>query len=176
MNLKQKKFQSVQELYQTINSNQKSICVFVHISNLNVIESNQIKIFCEKNNVQTQYIKINLLKKLTKNSLFLNLLTGPTKLFFFSDISIFLNFFENFPLKRKIFPLAVFFNNQFFSYLFFFTYLKNSNLSYQNLKITQENFITNSTQTHKDFVVDFNVIFLNFIWSLSFLKNTTKII
>ena len=79
MNLKQKKFQSVQELYQTINSNQKSICVFVHISNLNVIESNQVKIFCEKNNVQTQYIKINLLKKLTKNSLFLNLLTGPTK-------------------------------------------------------------------------------------------------
>ena len=113
MNLKQKKFQTIQKVYQTINSNQKSICVFVHISNLNVIESNQVKIFCEKNNVQTQYIKINLLKKLTKNSLFLNLLTGPTKLFFFSDISIFLNFFENFPLKRKIFPLAVFFNNQF---------------------------------------------------------------
>ena len=176
MNLKQKKFQTIQKVYQTINSNQKSICVFVHISNLNVIESNQVKIFCEKNNVQTQYIKINLLKKLTKNSLFLNLLTGPTKLFFFSDISIFLNFFENFPLKRKIFPLAVFFNNQFFSYLFFFTYLKNSNLSYQNLKITQENFIVNSTQTHKDFVLDFNVIFSNFILSLSFLKNTTKII
>ena len=60
MNLKQKKFQTIQKVYQTINSNQKSICVFVHISNLNVIESNQVKIFCEKNNVQTQYIKINL--------------------------------------------------------------------------------------------------------------------
>ena len=86
MNLKQKKFQTIQKVYQTINSNQKSICVFVHISNLNVIESNQIKIFCEKNNVETKYIKINLLKKLSKNSLFLNLLTGPTKLFFFCDI------------------------------------------------------------------------------------------
>lgn len=56
MNLKQKKFQTIQKVYQTINSNQKSICVFVHISNLNVIESNQIKIFCEKNNVETKYI------------------------------------------------------------------------------------------------------------------------
>ena len=49
MNLKQKKFYAIKELYQTININQKSICVFVHISNLNTIENNQIKIFCDKN-------------------------------------------------------------------------------------------------------------------------------
>lgn len=163
MNLKQKKFQTIQKVYQTINSNQTSICVFVHISNLNVIESNQIKIFCEKNNVETKYIKINLLKKLSKNSLFLNLLTGPTKLFFFSDISIFLNFFENFPLKKKIFPLAVFFNNQFFSYLFFYNYLKNSNLSSENLKTTQEHFIANSTKNQLNFVLEMNDVFSNFI-------------
>ena len=42
------KFQTIQKVYQTINSNQKSICVFVHISNLNVIESNQIKIYQDK--------------------------------------------------------------------------------------------------------------------------------
>ena len=93
MNLKQKKFYAIKELYQTININQKSICVFVHISNLNTIENNQIKIFCDKNNVQNKYIKINLLKKLTKNSLFLNLLSGPTKLFFFFGCKHIFKFF-----------------------------------------------------------------------------------
>ncbi len=178
MNFKQRKFYAIKELYQTINKNQKSICVFVHISNLNTVENNQMKIFCERNNVETKYVKINLLKKLTKNSLFLNLLSGPTKLFFFSDITIFLNFFEQFPLKKKVFPLAVFFNNQFFSYNFFFTYLKTLNLPSNNfentLKIVRTNFIGNTTDSNNSLVLGLNANLLNFILSLSYLNNTNK--
>ena len=70
MNLKQKKYSAIKEFYNAVNLNQNSICVFVHVSNLNTVESNQIKLFCDRNHVQTKYVKINLLKKLTKNSLF----------------------------------------------------------------------------------------------------------
>ena len=159
MHLKQKKFYNILELYNIINLNKKSICVFVHISNLNSIENNQIKKFCDENNIKNKYIKVNLLKKLTKNSLFLNLLNGPTKLFFFCDINIFLNFFEIFPLKKKVFPLAIFYNNNFFSYLFFINYLKNFkfiNGSFDdNFKIGIENFIIKSNKINVIFITEY---------------------
>lgn len=178
MNLKQKKFYAIKELYQTINTNQKSICVFVHISNLNTIENNQIKIFCDKNNVQSKYIKINLLKKLTKNSLFLNLLTGPTKLFFFSDAIVFSNFFENFPLKKKVYPLAVFFNNQFFSYHFFFNYVKNLKLPFENVgkneKLIKSNFVSTVSKVNVSLVLGLNKPLINLITVLTYFKNNNK--
>jgi len=178
MNLKQRKFYEIKELYNTINLNQKSICVFVHVSNLNTIENNLVKIFCEKNSVKNKYVKINLLKKLTKNSLFLNLLTGPTKLFFFSDINVFLNFFENFPLKKKVYPLAVFFNNQFFSYYFFFNHLKNLRLPFndfdKNFKTIQENFIAHTASSNLVLLSSLNLPLFNFINALTYFKNNNK--
>lgn len=178
MNLKQKNFYIMKELYQIINSNQESICIFVHFSNLNTVESNQIKIFCESNNVQTKYIKVNLMKRLTKNPLLLNLLTGPTKLFFFSNVNVFLSFFENLPFKNKVIPLAAFFDNNFFSYSFFFNYLKNIKLFGKkfdyNLKQAQSDFTQGSTNNTASTLSNLNNPLLNFIQSLSYLNNNNK--
>ena len=61
MNLKQKKFYAIKELYQTININQKSICVFVHISNLNTIENNGLTLkFFHFVNYRSQYLDNSL--------------------------------------------------------------------------------------------------------------------
>ena len=159
MSSKQRKFSIISKFYTFFNQTSNDICLIAHVSNLNVIESNKIQIYCNKNNIQTEYIKINLLKKLTKNPLFLNLLSGPTKLFFFKDIDSFLNFSRMVPLTKKIHSLAVFFDNQFYSYPFFFTSLTEIKLS-NDLKnlllLNQQQMVVKISKPIANFVQNLN--------------------
>jgi ribosomal protein L10 len=85
-----------------------SIILISHVNNLTTLESNLIKSVCQKNQVVTFYVKLNLLKKLSKNELFNNLLKGPTQLYFFNNTSDILPFIEDPLVKKKIIPLAIF--------------------------------------------------------------------
>lgn len=177
MSSKQRKFSIISEFYTFFNQTGNDICLFAHVSNLNVVESNKIKIFCNANNVKSKYIKINLLKKLTKNSIFLNLLSGPTKLFFFKDTQTFLNFMKNVPLNTKIHPLAVFFDNQFFSYTYFYNLLNtikvNGDLN-STLLLNQKELILNLSKTNINLVNSTNFVLTNLITSLPYYSNTKK--
>ena len=94
------------------------------------------------------------------------------------DASIFLNFFENFPLKKKVYPLAIFFNNQFFSYNFFFNYVKNLKLPLENndknKKLIKSNFISTVSQSNVSLVLSLNKPLENLITVLTYLKNNNK--
>jgi hypothetical protein len=108
MNLKKKKYIYISQIRKTFLEHSKNIALFVHINHMNVFEFNNLKAYCFKNNISHVFWKLNLLKKITKNNLFLSLLQGPTKIFFFSSIKSMLEFIEYFSLKKKIIPLAVY--------------------------------------------------------------------
>ena len=178
MSSKQRKFFIVNDFYTFFNKRNKDICLVTHISNLNVIESNKIKIYCNTHNIKTKYIKINLLKKLTKNKIFLNLLSGPTKLFFFENIYSFLNFMKTVPLNQKIYPLSVFFNNKFFSYTNFCKLLNSIKLSTNitdSLLLNQKEFVLKVSETHNNFILPINSVLKNMIVSLPYFINNKKI-
>ncbi len=82
---------------------------------------------------------MSLLKKLTKNTILLNLLKGPTRILFFKNFETFLDFFIYLPLKKKMYPLAILFNNNFYNYLHFYNNLKNIKLNLNNSLINLDN-------------------------------------
>ena len=140
MSTKKQNYFLINDFSILLNKLEGCICLFTHISNLNNIELNQIKLFCNNNNIGTKYIKINILKKLTKNLLFKNLLAGPTQLFFFFDLNTFINFISNLPINKKIVPLAIFYNNNFFFYNFFINYCKKNinKLSTRDVSVSKD--------------------------------------
>lgn len=171
MVLKQQKFQSIKNTLTVLNANKSSICVFVHVSNLNTIQSNLLKLYCKKNNVKIVSVKLNLLQKLTKNSLFSNLCSGPTKLFFFENYSFFLEFTKNIPLNDKLIPLAVFYNNNFYSYSFFANYIKNTFNDINSDKIAlQTKLIFNLNNQSRNLIYSTQLNFLRFMRLLTVLK------
>lgn len=158
MSLKEKKYIDAQQLLKTFGVKTNHICLIAHINDLNSLEAKLLKIFCDENKIDNISVKLNLLKKFTKNELFNNLFAGPTKIFFFSDLVIFKTFFKQIPLEKKIVPLAIFFDNKFFSYTFF---LKNIE------KIT-----SNNLKTHKDLsnqlILNLNKNYINFIKNIDY--------
>lgn len=174
MNLKQRNFYNILELYKLFNDNSKNICLIVHISNLNVLESNILKIYCDKNGIQSKYFKINLIKKLTKNLLFVNLFNGPTRIFFFQNVEKFLEFQTNFPLRKKITPLSVVFDNKIYSYLFFFNYLKSINNG--QLLVSNVQFLTNITRNNQNLLITLKNPLITFISSLPLYNISNKIV
>ena len=101
MNTRKKKFYNLTEFFEIFNKFNRGLCLFCHVNNYNILEGNQLKFYCDSNNIKTKYIKIGLLKKLTKNSLLINILAGPTQLFFFNDIKTFHEFLQVNFLKKK---------------------------------------------------------------------------
>merc|ERR1711991_1057204 len=107
-----------------------------HVNDMTVFESNLLKIYCESNNIKIVSIKLNLLKKLTKNSLFSNLFAGPTKIFFFEDSTSFLNFNNYIAKEQQILPLAILYKDNIFLRL-----NQNSLTLLNSLIISRNNFI-----------------------------------
>ena len=178
MSSKQRKFFIVNDFYTFFNEKSKDICLITHISNTNIIENNKIKIYCNNNDIKTKYIKINLLKKLTKNKVFLNLLSGPTKLFFFKNINSFLNFMKTVPLSQKIYPLSIFFNNNFYPYTSFCKLLNSIKLSTNiphSLLLNQEDLILKISKTNSKFILPINSVLKNMIISLPYFITNKKI-
>lgn len=171
MNSKLKKFYSVNQFYDMINTNSYPLSLLVHISNMNIMQSNQIKQFCDNNKISSQYIKINILKKLTKNKLFVNLFAGPTKIFFFKDYTLLSNFMNLVPLKNKIFPLCILYNNYIYNYNFFLGFLKLMNLSQPlSLPISQKQLVSQLSINHNILMKNINFI------QIIFIINITKIL
>lgn len=174
MNLKQKNFYNISELYNLFNTNSKNISLVTHFSNLNVLESNLLKIYCDKNSIQGKYIKINLIKKITKNSLFLNLFSGPTRIFFFQNIHTFLEFSATFPLRKKIMPLAVIFDNKIYSYTFFYYHLHS--LQEKKLLVQDNQLLKKLVKNNQSFIISLKNPLQNFIISLTMYTTSNKII
>lgn len=128
MSSKQTKFIVISKFFELLTTEQTSACVFVHVSDLSTLESNKIQSYCQSSNVKTSYIKINLLKKLSKSNYFTNVLSGPTKLFFFSNKTSLIDFFKQPLIERKCFPLAVFFGGKLYAYSLFFDLVKKMKL------------------------------------------------
>ncbi len=172
MNLKKKKFYNLNQFFTLFNTLNKNICMFAHINNSNIMETNQLKLYCEQNNIRTKYIKIGLLKKLTKNPLLLQLLTGPTQLFFFDNVKTFYDFYQFEFVKKKIYPLTIYFNNNFFNYMFFYSYIKEkiNNVLKKESEI-YDIFLYNITNIHKNLIVKLNHIIHNFIICLVIILN-----
>lgn len=108
MDLKKKKFYIINKFNNLLGSQKFPFFLVVHLNTLNFYEINALQVFCLQHDIKTSYVKLNLLKKLTKNKLFLNLLGGPTKIFFFNNISDFVKFTELQIINKKIIPLTIF--------------------------------------------------------------------
>jgi len=172
MSVKEKKYIDAQHLLKTFEAKNNHICLITHINDLNSLETKLLKIFCDEKRVDSISIKLNLLKKFTKNDLFNNLFAGPTKIFFFSDLLVFKTFFKQIPLEKKIVPLAIFFDNKFFSYTFFQQNIEK--ITSEHVKTEKEltdQLILNLNQNSKNFINNINHIPKSFMLFLSLLKN-----
>ena len=116
-----------------------------------------------------------MLKKLTKNPLVLNILAGPTQLFFFHDIHTFYEFLQINFLKKKIYPLSIYFNNSFFNFTFFYEYIKGriNNVLKKENKV-YDIFLYNITNMHTQLIVKLKLIISNFIIFLGIILNKFK--
>jgi hypothetical protein len=150
MNLKKKKFYNLTEFFTLFNAFNKNICLFAHINNSN----------------------IGLLKKLTKNPLLFHVLTGPTQLFFFDNVQIFYDFLQIDFIKKKIYPLTIYFNNSFFNFMFFYNYIKEkiNNVLKKDSRV-YDILLYNITNIHKNYIIQLNYIIHKFITNLGIILN-----
>lgn len=156
MNTKKRKFYIINNFYQLLNSQKNSFFLITHTNTLNIHESNSLKLFCESNQIRGTYVKLNLLKKITKNKLFLNLLEGPTKIFFFSDFISFLKFNQLALFNKKVLPLIVFWDGQFYDYSYFVSNLNNltSATNLVTLENSQQNLVLLFNNKISNFVIN----------------------
>lgn len=108
MFLRKNKFFKIKYIYNFFQYNNKNIILFVHFNNLNSIQSNLIHYYCLKNNIKSLDLNIDLTKKISLNFNFLNILSGPTKIYAFNSFNSFLCFFNNKYVEKNIIPLGIF--------------------------------------------------------------------
>lgn len=175
MNIKQKKYYNIIQLYKLLNLQKTSISLVIHLSDLNVMQANILKSFCDGKDIKFINIKLNLLRKLTKNPLFINLFSGPTRILFFKDLETFQIFIKQMPFNEKIIPLSVIYNNTLFSYPFFKKRI-NEYESFGNLSKVklQEKLIVNLKTKNSVFLRNLNYNTTNFLHFLTHLKNLKK--
>lgn len=108
MNIRQRNFFLTKYIYDFFKNDKNKIYLFVHVNDLNTLEINKINFFLKKKSISSLNIKVNLYKKMIKNTIFINLVTGPSRIFQFSDFNSFLTFFEFTLLNKKFIPLSVY--------------------------------------------------------------------
>jgi ribosomal protein L10 len=171
MSIKQKKYISIVTFAKLINEKSDFICLVTHVNDMTVFESNLLKIYCESNNIKIVSIKLNLLKKLTKNSLFSNLFAGPTKIFFFEDSTSFLNFNNYIAKEQQLVPLAILYKDNIFSYKNFTKRLKEtSNKNLKDSQAVKDNFILRLNQNSLTLLNSLIISRNNFILFLSIIN------
>ncbi len=170
MSSKQIKFLAVEKFFKFLQEKKNSVCVFVHVSDMSILESNKVQALCQNSNIKSSYIKINLLKKLTRKNAFTNILSGPTKLFFFDDASTIINFFKNPLISRKCFPLAAFFGNKLYTYSFFLGGVKKLGQDesfHKNLDKQINSLIINVKSKNITFIQDINKLIVKTLFVLN---------
>lgn len=120
MNSKNRKYFLFQKIFNFFNDQDKSIFLLVHVNNMTILENNLILLYCSQNKIYNLNVKSNLYKKILRNKFFLNIFSGPTRIFAFKDFISFFSFFKNDYIKKIFIPLTIFWNNNFFIYSFFF--------------------------------------------------------
>jgi hypothetical protein len=108
MNSKNRKYFIFEKIFTFFNTQSHNIFLFVHINNITILENNFISSYCFENKIHTLNIKSNLYKKIFKNVNFLNLFSGPTKIFVFENFISFVLFLQNDYILKNFIPLTIF--------------------------------------------------------------------
>lgn len=108
MNLRQRNFFLTKYIHNFFLNDKNKIYLFVHANDLNTIELNTINSYLKKKAINNLNVKLNLYKKMIRNDIFISLVSGPSRIFKFSDFNSFLTFFELASLNKKFLPLAVY--------------------------------------------------------------------
>ena len=105
---KNRKYFIFEKMFNFFNKQSSNIFLFVHSNNISILESNLISFYCIENKIHILNIKANLYKKVFKNKFFLNIFSGPTKIFAFENFISFLFFFKNDYVLKNYIPLTIF--------------------------------------------------------------------
>lgn len=173
---KKKKYIYIYQIRKVFSEQAKNFALFVHMNHMNIFEFNNLKAYCLQHNIYQTSWKLNLLKKMTKNNLFLSLLKGPTRIFFFNSIVAMLEFVTLFSSKTKIIPLAIYWQANFYSYEFFSKYVKNlqQNINFELEKIFKNQLVYALTKNNMNLIFQFKNQFIN-VWNLlEAIKNSKK--
>jgi hypothetical protein len=108
MNLKNRKYYIYKKIVNFFYQENQNIFLFVHVNNISNLEAKIISSYCVSNKIKNLNVKATLYKKIFKNKVFLNILSGPTRIFSFGEFFSFIAFFKNLHIKRNFIPLLVF--------------------------------------------------------------------
>lgn len=166
------KYYNTKVFYNFFENQENKLYLFVHLNNISAFENHLINLYCQENKIESIYIKSSLIAKMTTNKILLSLFSGPTKVYCFSNLATFLNFFATIYVKDKLLPLTVFWNKNFYAYKFFIESLNLQNklfsgvLSNESAKIK---FLSNLSSFNTALI---NILhFKNFLKFLTILKN-----
>lgn len=176
MNYKSRNFFLINFIEKFFKQNKNILFLFIHVNDLSTHETTELNCFSKNNSIDILNVKKGLYQKMIKNSIFLNILNGPTRIFKFSNFSSLVNFLDNKTFEKKLIPLLIYWNFNFYNCDFFYNYL-NSNIK------TNLHFIENLSQINnkslflmKNFqtnlIIKFN--YLNIVLLLNILLNKLK--
>lgn len=173
MQLKRYNYINISNVIKTFNNKNNLIYLIVHQSDLNIMQNNLLQTYFINNNIVSVNVKSKLFKKLTKNELILNLFVGPTKIYIFTNLEKFFEFKEKVPFSKKIIPLAVYYDNNIYSFSVFFNEvnkLKLKNQSIMNKEFIKISLISNLMRSSQLLIKGLTLNFSIFIKFLSYLK------
>lgn len=154
MNLKQRNFFLINFIDNFFKANKNTVFLFTHTNDLSTYEIKELNFFCEQNHVELLNIKSSLYKKMIKNTIFNNILSGPTRILKFNNFNTFLYFIQVKKFQKKLVPLLIYWNYNFYYYTFFYNYLIN------NLK-NSSNFLEKLPQNLTSSVSFIKTVFIN---------------
>lgn len=108
MGSKNRKYFIFEKIFTFFDKQNKNIFLFMHMHNMTILENNFISSYCLENKIHTLNVKSNLYNKVFKNKKFLNLFSGPTKIFVFENFNSFILFSKNDYIIKNFIPLTVF--------------------------------------------------------------------
>lgn len=146
MNTKQRNFFLINFIENFFKTNTSTIFLFTHVNDLTTNEIKEFNFFFKENNIQILNIKSTLYRKMIKNLIFKNILTGPTRVLKFNNFNSFISFCQFKQFEKKLIPLLIYWNLNFYYYTFFYNYLIN------NLK-NSNNFLEKSSQKLKSSII-----------------------
>lgn len=108
MNLKQRNFFLINFIDNFFKANKNTVFLFTHTNDLSTYEIKELNFFCEQNHVELLNIKSSLYKKMIKNTIFNNILSGPTRILKFNNFNTFLYFIQVKKFQKKLVPLLIY--------------------------------------------------------------------
>lgn len=172
MNLiKKNKFQKLDLSLSNIRKDNFKIFLFTHI---NIYSASMIEFFSKEKKLFFFSLKLNLLKKITKNPLLLNLLCGPTYIFAFKCLNEFLKFVTHLTQNKDIIPLTILFKNNYYQYNKYVDYILNfkqkNNVKLEEIEI-HSLLITKLTILNLGIINTLNAVYLNLLLTINYIIN-----